>query len=76
MATRYEIPIITAFAYRQPDNTYWCDFSKMFLLEGNLSEENILANTTLLNQHIEAGIRQEISQWFWLHRRWRSCCEK
>jgi KDO2-lipid IV(A) lauroyltransferase len=76
MATRYEIPIITAFAYRQPDNTYRCDFSKMFLLEGDLSEENILANTTLLNQHIEAGIRQKISQWFWLHRRWRSCCEK
>ena len=76
MATRYQIPIITAFSYRQPDNTYRCDFSKMFLLEGDLSEENILANTTLLNQYIEEGIRKEISQWFWLHRRWRACCEK
>jgi lauroyl/myristoyl acyltransferase len=48
----------------------------MFILEGDLSEENILANTTLLNQQIEAGISQDISQWFWLHRRWRACCEK
>lgn len=76
MATRYQIPIITAFSYRQPDNTYQCHFSKMFLLEGDLSKENILANTTLLNQRIEAGIRHDISQWFWLHRRWRPCCEK
>ncbi len=76
MATRYQIPVITAFSYRQPDNTYSCHFSKMFLLDGDLSEENILANTTLLNQRIEAGIRHDISQWFWLHRRWRSCCEK
>jgi lauroyl/myristoyl acyltransferase len=48
----------------------------MFILEGDLSEENILANTTLLNQQIEAGISHDISQWFWLHRRWRACCEK
>ena len=76
MATRYQIPIVMGFSHRRPDNTYLCHFEKMFLLEGDLSEENILANTTLLNQYIEAGIRQDISQWFWLHRRWRSCCEK
>jgi KDO2-lipid IV(A) lauroyltransferase len=76
MATRYRIPIITAFSYRLPDNTYQCQFSKMFLLEGDLSEENLLANTALLNQKIETGIRHDISQWFWLHRRWRPCCEK
>ena len=76
MATRYQIPIITAFSYRQPDNSYLCQISKMFLLEGNLGDEDVLANTTRLNQRLEAGIRQDISQWFWLHRRWRPCCEK
>jgi len=75
MATRYQIPVVTAFSYRQPDNTYKCHFSKMFFLEGDLSEENVLANTALLNQLLEAGIRHDISQWFWLHRRWRTCCE-
>jgi KDO2-lipid IV(A) lauroyltransferase len=48
----------------------------MFLLEGELSEENVLSTTTLLNQNIESMVRNDISQWFWLHRRWRSCCEK
>lgn len=76
MATRYQIPVITAFSYRKPDNTYECTFSKMFLLEGDLSDENVLANTTMLNQRIEAGVRHDISQWFWLHRRWRACCEE
>jgi KDO2-lipid IV(A) lauroyltransferase len=76
MAMRYQIPIVAAFSYRQPDNSYQCHVEKMFLLEGDLSEENILANTTLLNKQIEAGIRHDISQWFWLHRRWRRCCEK
>lgn len=76
MATRYQIPIVTAFSYRQPDNTYRCHFSKMFLLEGDLSKENIFKNTARLNKLIEDGIRQDISQWFWLHRRWRPCCEK
>jgi len=76
MAIRYQIPIITAFSYRQPDNTYKCHFSKMFFLPGDLSEENVLASTTLLNQKVEDGVRHEISQWFWLHRRWRPCCEE
>jgi KDO2-lipid IV(A) lauroyltransferase len=76
MATRYQIPIVTAFSYRQPDNTYQCHFSKMFLLKGDLSQQNILDNTTLLNHLIEDGIRRDISQWFWLHRRWRPCCLK
>ena len=76
MAIRYQIPIVMAFSHRLPDNTYRCHFEKMFLLEGELSEENVLANTTLLNQNIEAMVRNDISQWFWLHRRWRSCCEK
>lgn len=76
MAIRYQIPLITAFSYRQPDNTYKCHFSEMFFLPGDLSEENVLANTTLLNQKVEDGVRHEISQWFWLHRRWRPCCEE
>lgn len=76
MAIRYQIPIVMAFSYRRPDNTYECKLERMLILDGDLSEENILAKTTLLNQKIEAGIRHDISQWFWLHRRWRPCCER
>lgn len=76
MATRYQIPIVPAFAYRNPDNTYSCSFGTMFMLEGDLSEENIRENTALLNKVTEDGIRHEKSQWFWLHRRWRPCCKQ
>ena len=75
MALRDQIPIIKAFTYRKPDNTYRCHFEKMFHLDGPLDEENICNKTDLLNQHIESGIRQNVSQWFWIHRRWRKCCE-
>lgn len=76
MATRYRIPIIAGFTYRQADNSYQNHISDVILLEGELSEKNVLANTTLLNQALEDGIRRDISQWFWIHRRWRPCCEK
>jgi KDO2-lipid IV(A) lauroyltransferase len=74
MATRYRIPIVTAFCYRLSDNSYQCSFDEMFFLQGDLGAANILANTTLLNQKLEQGIRRGISQWFWMHRRWRTCC--
>jgi len=76
MATRYRVPIIPAFVYRQPDFTYHCDFGSIVVLEGDLSDENVRANTALLNRLTEEGIRKEIGQWFWLHRRWRPCCDQ
>ena len=39
MAIRYQIPIVTAFSYRQPDNRCECVVNKMFFLEGDLSDE-------------------------------------
>lgn len=76
MATRYQIPIVPAFVYRQPDNSYSCRFGSMVMLEGDLSEESVRENTALLNRITEEGIRKDSSQWFWLHRRWRPCCER
>lgn len=76
MAARYQIPIVSAFVYRQPDQSYRCSFSPMLVLDGDLSETGIRDQTALLNRQIENGIRQAIPQWFWLHRRWRRCCEQ
>ena len=75
MAIRYKVPVVPAFVYQQLDGTYRCNFGSMVILEGDLSDTNVLEKTTLLNQLTEDGIRQECSQWFWLHRRWRPCCE-
>lgn len=76
MAIRYQVPIVTGFAYRRQNETYRCEFNEMLILDGELTEQNILDKTAKLNQLIENGIRKDISQWFWLHRRWRKCCEE
>lgn len=75
MAIRYQVPVVPVFAYRREDDTYLTCADPMVILEGDLSEENVRNQTALLNQLTEKGIRKEISQWFWLHRRWRPCCE-
>ena len=75
MAIRYQVPVVPVFAYRREDDTYFTCADPMVLLEGDLSDENVKKNTELLNQLTEKGIRKELSQWFWLHRRWRPCCE-
>jgi KDO2-lipid IV(A) lauroyltransferase len=76
MAIRYKVPIVPGFAYRQQNESYRCEFNKMVVLDGELTQQNILDKTAELNHLIEDGIRKDISQWFWLHRRWRKCCEE
>jgi len=71
LAMKNQIPVVPAFSYRNPNNTYRIKVSPMFFLEKDLSDEGVVANTALMTQKIEAGIREDISQWFWVHRRWK-----
>ncbi len=71
IAMKYQVPIITAFCYRNEDNTYLLKMSPHFFLDTEISEESIVANTALLTKKIEDGIRHDVSQWFWVHRRWK-----
>ena len=72
IAMKLQTPILPSFVYRTDDNRYTVCFEPMFTLEaGDMSEEQIVRNTALLTEKIEQGIRKEITQWFWLHRRWR-----
>ncbi len=71
VAMKYQVPIVPAFSYRNEDNTYRIKISPLFYLGNEMSEENITANTALLTQKIEEGIRLDVSQWFWVHRRWK-----
>lgn len=72
IAMKLQTPILPSFAYRTDDNRYMICFEPMFTLEaGDMSEEQIVRNTALLTEKIEQGIRRDITQWFWLHRRWR-----
>ena len=71
LAMKNQVPIVPAFAYRNPDNTYRVKVSPLFFLEKDLSDEGILASTALMTKVIEDGIREDVSQWFWVHRRWK-----
>lgn len=74
IAMKYRVPIIPSFAYRTEGDRYLVRFGEPFYLEGDINDSTIVANTALLTQIIEDGIRCDISQWFWIHRRWRKCC--
>ena len=71
LAMKYQVPIIAAFSYRNEDNTYQVKMSPYFFLDPEISEESIVTNTALLTKKIEEGIRHDVSQWFWIHRRWK-----
>jgi KDO2-lipid IV(A) lauroyltransferase len=68
---KYQVPIIPFFCYRKNDNTYLVKASAPFFLDTETSDDSITANTSLLTQKIEEGIRRDVSQWFWVHRRWK-----
>jgi KDO2-lipid IV(A) lauroyltransferase len=71
IAMKQQVPVVPAFCYRQKDDTYLIKMSPPIFLDKEMSEERIYANTALLTQKIEEGIRRDVSQWFWVHRRWK-----
>ena len=71
MAMKRNIPVVPIFIYRTDELTYRAEISEPIFLEGDLDEETITANTAKLTEIIEAAIRKEPSQWFWVHNRWR-----
>jgi KDO2-lipid IV(A) lauroyltransferase len=72
IAMKLQTPVVPSFAYRTDDGRYRVRFEPMILLAPrDLSEAEVLRNTALLTGSIEQGVRREISQWFWVHRRWR-----
>lgn len=70
LAMKYQVPVIPVFCLRQEDNRHLIWAEPMIMLEGE-GNEAVAANTQLLTNIIEAAIRKDISQWFWMHKRWR-----
>jgi len=71
LAMKNQVPIVPAFSYRNHDNTYRGKVSPMFFLEQDFSDAGIVAGTALMTKKIEECIREDVSQWFWVHRRWK-----
>lgn len=71
MAMKQGTPIVPAFCRRTDDLRYKVEFQPMILLENDPNPEAVKANTALFTNIIEEAVRKDITQWFWVHRRWR-----
>lgn len=72
IAMKRNIPVVPIFIYRTPDFKYRAELAEPIFLEGELNDENITTNTAHLTTIIENAIRKEPSQWFWVHKRWKT----
>ncbi|MDX2495889.1 MAG: lysophospholipid acyltransferase family protein [Desulfuromusa sp.] len=70
MAMKHQIPIVPVFFLRQSDDRYKVWAEPMLTLSGE-GEQAVAENTQVLTNIIEAAVRKDISQWFWMHKRWR-----
>ena len=70
MAMKHQIPVVPMFCLRSPDNRYKAWTEPMLLLQGD-GEDAVAQNTQLLTDIVEAAIRRDVTQWFWMHKRWR-----
>jgi len=70
LAMKYQIPVVPIFCLRKPDNRYDIWVEPMLLLATD-GEHTVETNTQLLVDRIESAIRRDVTQWFWMHKRWR-----
>ena len=70
LAMKNQIPVVPVFCLRQPDDRYKVWAEPMLFLEGE-GDVAVVANTQRLTNIIEAAVRKDVSQWFWMHKRWR-----
>jgi len=70
LAIKHQIPIVPVFCLRQPDNRYKIWSEPMFMLNGD-GENAVAEGTQRLTEIIESAVRKDITQWFWMHKRWR-----
>lgn len=70
LAMKYQIPVVPMFSHRLPDNRYLAWAEPMLLLPGK-GEQAVQENTQLLTNIIETAVRKDVTQWFWMHKRWR-----
>ncbi|MFK5926607.1 MAG: lysophospholipid acyltransferase family protein [Desulfuromusa sp.] len=71
IAMKYQVPIVPVFFLRQADGRYKVWAEAMLRLSDDGEEAAIAKNTQLLTDIIETAIRHDVTQWFWMHKRWR-----
>ena len=66
LALKYDALVIPTYAVRQADG-----LSFKIIVEAPIAHSTAEAMTQALNDSLEAVVRQNIDQWFWIHRRWK-----
>ncbi|NLC70000.1 MAG: lysophospholipid acyltransferase family protein [Desulfuromonadaceae bacterium] len=72
IAMKQGVPIVPINVYRTKDYRYQVIIDPVILLERSDDPEAVIRNTSLLTANIENAVRRDITQWFWVHRRWRT----
>ncbi|MGI5860458.1 MAG: lysophospholipid acyltransferase family protein [Myxococcales bacterium] len=74
VAEKTGAPVFLALMPRKDDGTYRVVIDGPFHFEGRSDDrqQDIVAFTAMLNDRLEARIREHPEQWFWLHRRWKT----
>lgn len=66
LALKYDALVIPTYAIRQPDGV-----SFEIIVEAPIPVDTPEAMTQALNDSLEALVRENLDQWFWIHRRWK-----
>jgi KDO2-lipid IV(A) lauroyltransferase len=61
---------VPLFCLRQKDNRYKVWAEPMLILSDD-GKDSLVENTQNLTDIIEVAIRKDVTQWFWMHKRWR-----
>ena len=67
LALKYDALVVPTYGIRQPNGL---DFD--IVIEAPVPHGTPKAMTQALNDSLEAVVRQNMDQWFWIHRRWKS----
>ncbi len=66
MALKFGAPLVPVWAFREPGGL---DFS--ITVEEEIPPTDAVTMTRAFNARLEAMIRKDMGQWFWIHRRWK-----
>ncbi len=72
LGVKYDIPIIPIFARRTDDGCQEVTVFPEISLEGDNSETRITSAMQQYNRVLEQFIKQDPTQWIWMHERWKS----
>ena len=66
LALKYDALVVPTYAIRQPDGLTF-----EIIVEAPIPHGTPEAMTQALNDSLEALVRRNLDQWFWIHRRWK-----